>query len=229
MGKMEKMATEKLKKEAAFAALSYLPSDGIIGVGTGSTVHYFIEALADKSVRSKIEGAVPSSIDTLNKLKSFHIPVLDLNAAGDLSLYVDGADSVDKHLRLLKGGGGAQTREKIIASASKQFVCIADETKYCASLSCDTIPLCIEVIPMARSTVARTLVKLKGVPVYREGFITDNGNVILDVYQLDLTNPIEMEEKLNQIPGVVCHGLFAKRTADVLLLSTPTGIQKIGL
>lgn len=216
---------EQLKKEAALAAIEYLPADGIIGVGTGSTVRYFIEALADKKIRPKIEGAVPSSIDTLNQLKAHKIPVMDLNAAGELALYVDGADSADKYLHLLKGGGAALTREKIIAAASKQFVCIVDESKYCPLLNCDRIPISVEVLPMARSYVAREIVKMKGVPIYREGVITDNHNVILDVYQLEMTKPHQLEERLNNITGVVCHGLFAKRPADILLLASSSGVE----
>jgi ribose 5-phosphate isomerase A len=224
---MDKEQLELLKKNAALAALKYLPQDGILGVGTGSTVKYFIEAIAHPSIKGKIEGAVPSSITTMNQLKAHNIPILDLNSAGTLSIYVDGTDSVDKHLHLLKGGGAALTREKIIAAASKKFICIADENKYCSTLNCDQTPISVEVIPMARSLIAREIVKLKGVPVYREGIVTDNGNIILDVYQLDLTNPIEVEEKLNQLTGIVCHGLFAKRKADVLLLSSSSGIQTI--
>lgn len=223
--RMDISPKDLLKKNAALQALNYLPKDGIIGVGTGSTVHYFIEALAVSSLRSQIEAAVPSSIDTLNKLKKFNIPVMDLNPAGELEVYIDGADSVDKNLRLLKGGGGAQTREKIIAACSKKFICIADDSKYCSLLNCDHIPISIEVIPLSRSYVAREIVKIKGVPVYREGIVTDNGNVILDVYQLDMTDPVRLEEKLNNITGVVCHGLFAKRRADLLLLASSSGVE----
>jgi ribose 5-phosphate isomerase A len=224
---MDKTQSDQLKKNAALAALKYLPAEGIIGVGTGSTVKYFIDAIADPSVKHKIEGAIPSSHATLDQLKSHQIPILDLNSAGTIPVYFDGTDSVDKHLNLLKGGGAALTREKIIAAASKKFVCMADESKFCSVLNCDKIPISVEVIPMARSFVAREIVKLKGVPVYREGVITDNGNVILDVYQLDLTDPLKTEEKLNQLTGVVCHGLFAKRKADILLLASPSGIQTI--
>lgn len=219
------MDANMLKKLAAEAAMQYVSSDAVIGVGTGSTVHYFIEALAQ--VKHKIEGAVASSADTAQKLKARNIAVLDLNSVDDIAVYVDGADSVDKHLRLLKGGGGAMTREKIIAAVAKQFICIADENKYTDILNTDQISLPIEVIPMARSYVAREIVKLHGTPVYREKFITDNGNVILDVYQLDLTDPIKIEERLNNITGVVCHGLFAKRPADKLLLATSAGVKTI--
>jgi ribose 5-phosphate isomerase A len=219
------MDANMLKKLASEAAMQYVSSDAVIGVGTGSTVHYFIEALAQ--VKHKIEGAVASSVDTAQKLKARNIAVLDLNSVDDIAVYVDGADSVDKHLRLLKGGGGAMTREKIIAAVAKQFICIADENKYTDILNTDQISLPIEVIPMARSYVAREIVKLHGTPVYREKFITDNSNVILDVYQLDLTDPIKLEERLNNITGVVCHGLFAKRPADKLLLATPAGVKVI--
>ncbi len=216
------MDVNPLKKLAAEAAMQYVSSDSVIGVGTGSTVHYFIEALS--TVKHKIEGAVASSVDTAQKLKAKNIAVLDLNSVNEIAIYVDGADSVDKHLRLLKGGGGAMTREKIIATVAKQFICIADESKYTDILNTDQISLPIEVIPMARSYVAREIVKLHGTPVYREKFITDNNNVILDVYQLD---PIKLEERLNNITGVVCHGLFAKRSADKLLLATSAGIKTI--
>jgi len=215
--------TDTLKKLAAEAAIDYLPADGVIGVGTGSTVHFFIEALS--RVKHKIEGAVASSKDTAQKLKAKQIPLLDLNSAGPLSLYVDGADCIDKHLRMLKGGGGAQTGEKIIASCSKEFICIADESKYSDYLKTDKTPLSIEVIPMARSFVARELVKIGATPVYREGFVTDYGNVMLDVYQVDLTNPFKIEEQINNIPGVVCHGLFARRPANKLLLATRNGLK----
>ncbi len=219
------MDANALKKLAAEAAMQYVSSDSVIGVGTGSTVHYFIEALA--LVKHKIEGAVASSVDTAQKLKAKNIPVLDLNSVSDLAIYVDGADSVDKHLRLLKGGGGAMTREKIIAAVAKKFICIADENKYTDLLNTDQISLPIEVIPMARSYVAREIVKLHGTPVYREKFITDNSNLILDIYQLDLTDPIKLEERLNNITGVVCHGLFAKHPADQLLLATSAGVKTI--
>jgi ribose 5-phosphate isomerase A len=217
------MDTALLKKQAAETALQYISADSIIGVGTGSTVHYFIEALA--SVKHKIEGAVASSVETAQKLKSQGITVVDLNTVDNLAVYIDGADSVDKHLRLLKGGGGALTREKIIATAAKQFICIADERKFTNTLNNDRISLPIEVIPMARSYVAREIVKMKGTPVYRENFITDHHNIILDIYQLDLTDPVKLEEKLNNITGVVCHGLFAKRPADKLLVASLAGIE----
>jgi ribose 5-phosphate isomerase A len=205
--------------------LQYIPMDTVVGVGTGSTTGYFIDALA--SIRHKIEGTVASSIDTANKLKARNIPVLDLNSVDSLPVYIDGADSVDKHLRLLKGGGGAMTREKIIAAAAKKFVCIADNSKYTDIINIDRIPLAVEVIPMARSYVAREIVKMKGTPVYREKCTTDNQNVILDVYQLDLSDPVALEERLNNIAGIVCHGLFAKRPADILLLGTPGGVKEM--
>jgi ribose 5-phosphate isomerase A len=216
---------DALKKEAAEAALQYVPFDSVVGVGTGSTVHFFIEALAN--IKHKIEGAVSSSLQTTEKLKAKGISVFDLNAVDSVAAYIDGTDSVDKHLRLLKGGGGAHTREKIIATVAKQFICIADESKYIDVLSNDHTPLPIEVLPMARSYVAREIVKMKGTPVYREKFITDNGNIILDIYQLDLSDPIKLEERLNNITGVVCHGLFAKRSADKLLLATSQGVKTL--
>jgi ribose 5-phosphate isomerase A len=215
--------TEALKKAAAEAALQYLPADGVIGVGTGSTVHFFIEALS--LVKHKIEGAVASSQDTAKKLRAKNIPVLDLNSAGTLSLYVDGADAIDRHLKMLKGGGGAQTGEKIIAAASKMFICIADESKYSDYLNTDKTPLAIEVVPMARSFVARELVKMGATPIYRNGFVTDYGNHLLDTYQLNLTDPLAVESQLNNIPGVVCHGLFAKQAAHKLLLATSQGLK----
>lgn len=216
---------DHLKHSAAMAALSYIQPGVIIGVGTGSTVNFFIEALA--SIKHKIEGAVASSTTTAEKLKQLGIPVIDLNTVDNLPIYIDGADAVDKHLRLLKGGGGAHTREKILATIAKQFICIADETKWIDSLTTDHIPLPIEVIPMARSYVARELVKMGGTPVYRHGFVTDNGNVILDTYQLSLLDPVNREQQLNNITGVVCHGLFAKRTADLLLLAKSSGVETI--
>jgi len=216
------MLTNEMKKTAAEAAIQYVTDDMIIGVGTGSTVHYFIEALA--KIKNKIKGAVASSIDTATKLKNLGIAVIDLNNADYLPIYVDGADEIDSNLQMIKGGGGALTREKIIASVAKKFICIADESKKVTQLG--TFPLPIEVIPMARSYVARELVKLGGSPAYRENFITDNGNVILDVWNLDFTNTIELEKTLNNITGVVTNGLFALRPADGLLLGTPTEVQQ---
>ena len=213
------MNQDEMKKQAAIAALDYLPDSGIIGVGTGSTVNHFIDALAP--LKGRYEGAASSSEASTERLKSHGIPVIDLNAAGELDVYVDGADESNKYLHLIKGGGGALTREKIVAAASKKFVCIADESKLVDVLG--KFPLPVEVIPMARSYVARELVKLGGNPVLREGFTTDNGNVILDVHGLEIMEPVKLETALNQIVGVVTNGLFASRPADVLILGTPEG------
>ncbi len=212
-----------MKKAAARAALDYVETGTIIGIGTGSTANHFIDLLA--GIKGRIEGTVASSNASAERLKKHGIPVLDLNAAGDLSLYVDGADESTRHLHLIKGGGGALTREKIVAAASKKFVCIADESKLVDVLG--KFPLPVEVIPMARSYVARQIVKLGGQPVLREGFTTDNGNVILDVHNLKILNPVELEAKLNNIVGVVTNGLFAMRPADVLILGTPNGAKTL--
>lgn len=210
------MGNDAGKKAAALLALDFIKGDMVIGVGTGSTVNYFIEALA--SVKNKIEGAVASSNVTANKLKALGIPLFDLNSVSDLPLYVDGADEVNTAKQLIKGGGGALTREKIIATVAKKFVCIIDESKQVDLLG--EFPVPVEVIPMARSYVARQIVQLGGDPVYREGFVTDNGNVILDVYNLKLLQPLAIEEKLKSIVGVVENGIFAKRTADVVLVGS---------
>jgi len=203
--------------------LAYVETGTIIGIGTGSTANHFIDLLA--GIKGKIEGTVASSVASAERLKKHGIPVFDLNAVGDLSLYVDGADESSHHLHLIKGGGGALTREKIVAAASKMFVCIADETKLVDVLG--KFPLPVEVIPMARSYVARQIVKLGGQPELREGFTTDNGNVILDVHNLKIMNPVELETKLNNIVGVVTNGLFALRPADVLILGTPNGAKTL--
>lgn len=213
---------ETLKQAAAQAALEYV-KDGIIGVGTGSTVNYFIDTLA--TLKGKFEGAVSSSEETTKRLKAHGIAVLDLNAVGQIPVYIDGADEINPHLQLIKGGGGALTREKILASAARQFICIADQSKYVAMLG--QFPLAIEVIPMARSYVARQLVKLGGTPSYREHFVTDNGNVILDIYNLSFTDPIALEQTINHIAGVVAHGLFAERPADVVLLADEQGVKRL--
>jgi len=212
-----------MKKAAARAALDYVETGSIIGIGTGSTANHFIDLLA--GIKGRIEGTVASSVASAERLKQYGIPVFDLNAVGDLSLYVDGADESSRHLHLIKGGGGALTREKIVAAASKKFVCIADESKLVDVLG--KFPLPVEVIPMARSYVARQIVKLGGQPVLREGFTTDNGNVILDVHNLKIMNPVELEGKLNNIAGVVTNGLFAMRPADVLILGTPNGAKTL--
>lgn len=217
------MTQDEMKKAAAQAALDYVETGTIIGIGTGSTANHFIDLLA--GIKGRIEGTVASSVASAERLKKHGIPVFDLNAVGDLSLYVDGADESSRHLHLIKGGGGALTREKIVAAASKKFVCIADESKLVDVLG--KFPLPVEVIPMARSYVARQIVKLGGQPVLREGFTTDNGNVILDVHNLKIMNPVELEGKLNNIVGVVTNGLFALRPADVLILGTPNGAKTL--
>jgi ribose 5-phosphate isomerase A len=210
----------ELKKAVALAALKEIKPDTIIGVGTGSTVNLFIEALAAE--KDKIIGAVASSVQTEKKLKEFGIPVVDVNE-GIMSVYIDGADECNMHCQLIKGGGGALTREKILASIASYFVCIIDESKRVQQLG--DFPLPVEVIPLARSHVARELVKLGGEPVYREHFITDNGNQILDVHNLNIMQPIALEEKINNITGVVCNGLFARRGADKVLIATKFGIE----
>ncbi len=217
-----KEAQDKMKQAAALAALPYLEDDMILGVGTGSTIDFFIEAL--QTVKGKIEGVVASSEATARKIQALGIPLLDLNAAAHLPLYVDGADEVGPFKRLIKGGGGALTREKIIASAAEKFICIIDQSKQVDLLG--TFPVPVEVIPMSRSYVARQLVKLGGEPVYREGFITDNGHVILDVYNLKILDPVELEKKINHITGVVENGIFAQRTADLVLMGTVEGVEK---
>jgi len=208
------------KRKTAEAALEYIKGISIIGVGTGSTVNHFINYLAD--IKSEIEGTVSSSNGTTARLKELGIPVLDLNAVGDIDVYVDGADEINPQKQLVKGGGGALTREKIIAAASKRFVCIADESKAVDVLG--AFPLPIEVIPMARSYVARQMVKLGGQPVWRENFITDNGNEIIDVHNMDIMEPIASEKSISAIPGVVTVGIFALRPADVILLGSSDGI-----
>lgn len=217
------MNQDQMKRLAAEAALEYLPSSGILGIGTGSTVNHFIELLAD--YRYRFDGAVSSSEASTNRLKAIGFNVMDLNAAGELEIYVDGADESNYQLQLIKGGGGALTREKIIAAASKKFVCIADESKLVSVMG--KFPLPVEVIPMARSYVARQLVKLGGTPVWRENFTTDNGNIILDVQGMEIMEPGKLETEINQITGVVTVGLFAHRPADVLILGTPQGARTV--
>ena len=217
------MTQDDKKKAAALAALEYIEAGSVIGVGTGSTANHFIDALP--KLRGRIEGAVASSNASAERLKRYGIPVLDLNSVGTLPLYVDGADEATEHLHLIKGGGGALTREKIVAAASRTFVCIADDSKLVDVLG--RFPLPIEVIPMARSLVARAIVGLGGQPELRQGFITDNGNVILDVHNLRILNPVELETELNHLTGAVCNGLFARRPANVLLLGTDQGVKTI--
>ena len=215
------MSSDEQKKRAAEAAIEYVTDGCVLGVGTGSTVNHFIAALARR--RGSIAGAVSSSESSTRLLKEARIEVVDLNSAGDLELYVDGADEATRHLALIKGGGAALTREKIVAAASRRFICIADKSKLVDVLG--RFPLPVEVIPMARSYVARQLVKLGGQPVLREGVTTDNGNQILDVHNLKLVDPAATESAINQIVGVVCNGIFARRGADVLLLGTDTGVE----
>jgi ribose 5-phosphate isomerase A len=217
------MTQDEAKKAAAEAALKYVVPGEVLGVGTGSTVNYFIDALA--KIRDDIPGAVSSSNASTERLKKLGIPVLDLNKTGTLSIYVDGADEANKHLQLIKGGGAALTREKIVAGASRKFICIADESKLVDVLG--KFPLPIEVIPMAQSYVGREIVKLGGQPYLRDGVITDNGNVIIDVRGLEILDPVKLEAQINQIAGVVTVGLFAHRPADVLLLGTPSGVKEI--
>ena len=217
------MNQDELKRQAAAAALDYLPDSGILGVGTGSTVNHFIELLA--GVKGRFEGAVSSSEASTERLKAIGMQVLDLNAAGELEVYVDGADESNHQLHLIKGGGGALTREKIIAAASKKFICIADESKLVDVMG--KFPLPVEVIPMARSYVARELVKLGGTPVWRENFVTDNGNIILDVEHLEIMEPVKLENRINQITGVVTVGIFGNRPADVLILGSEAGPRVI--
>ena len=215
------MNQDEAKKAVAQAALKHVVPGEILGVGTGSTVNHFIDALA--AARIDIPGAVSSSEASSARLKAAGIDVIELNDAGTLSIYVDGADEANRHLQLIKGGGGALTREKIVAAASRQFICIADTSKLVNLLG--RFPLPVEVIPMARSYVARELVKLGGQPRLREGFVTDNGNVILDVVGLEILDPPELEVEIGMLSGVVCVGLFARRPADVLLLGGSDGVQ----
>jgi ribose 5-phosphate isomerase A len=215
------LSQDELKKQVASAAIDYVKS-GIIGVGTGSTANYFIDALAP--IKHKIDGAVASSDATAERLKSHGIEVFNLNDINGMDIYVDGADEITEHMHMLKGGGGALTREKIVAANAKEFICICDESKYVPILG--KFPLPIEVLPMAKSYVARELTKLGGQPQLRD-FTTDNGNLILDVHELKITDPIEMETKINQIVGVVTNGLFAIRPANILLLATNEGVKTI--
>lgn len=217
------MSADRKKQLAAAAALAHVREDEVLGVGTGSTVDLFIDALAARKLR--IRGAVSSSERSTTRLQRHGIEVLDLNATGELDLYIDGADESDRHRRLIKGGGAALTREKIVAAASRRFICIVDDSKLVEVLG--KFPLPVEVIPMARSYVARELVKLGGQPIYREGVITDNGNQILDIHGLRIVDPVSLERTINQIVGVVTVGLFAQRPADLLIIGTPTGAQTL--
>ena len=218
-----RMNQDDLKRLVGAAALEYVRPDSVIGVGTGSTVNCFIESLISSGIR--IEAAVSSSEATTQLLKAGGIEVMDLNQTGGLDVYIDGADEFDAHRRLIKGGGGALTREKIVAAASRKFVCIADLSKQVKVLG--AFPLPLEVIPLARSMVARKMVALGGQPEWREGFVTDNGNWILDVHNLDLVDPVDMEKSINNLPGVVTCGLFAIRPADLVLIAAEDGIRQL--
>ncbi len=217
------MTQDEMKKACAIKALEFIENDTIVGVGTGSTVNHFIDALA--TIKDKISGAVSSSEESSKRLKAHGIEVFDLNSVDVLDVYIDGADEITKHMSMIKGGGAALTREKIVAAVAKKFICIADDSKQVDVLG--QFPLPVEVIPMARSYVARELVKLGGDPVYRQGVITDNGNVILDVHNLSIEDPKALEESINSLVGVVTNGLFANRGADVLVLGTANGTQVI--
>ncbi len=217
------MNQDDKKRQAAAAAISFVPHDVVIGVGTGSTANYFIDELV--KIKGRLQGAVASSEATAKRLRAYGIEVVELNDAGPLALYVDGADEANAARQLIKGGGGALTREKIVAAASQRFVCLLDDSKLVARLG--RFPLPVEVIPMSRSFVARELVKLGGQPEYRAGFTTDDGNLILDVYHLEMTDPRRLEQTLNQIPGMVSNGLFANRPADVLLVGAADGVRQI--
>lgn len=217
------MTQDDLKRLVAQAAIEYVPVDCIVGVGTGSTANCFIDELA--KIKHKIRGAVASSDASAKRLQSHGIDVFSLNEVGEMPVYVDGADEITRHLHMVKGGGGALTREKIVAAACKQFICVCDASKLVDVLG--KFPLPIEVIPMARSSVARQLVALGGHPKLREGFTTDNGNLILDVHGLQILNPVELESELDHIAGVVTNGLFARRGADVLLLGTADGVKTL--
>lgn len=217
------MTQDEQKRAVAQAALQYVPVGEIIGIGTGSTTNLFIDELA--KIKHKIEGAVASSEATADRLKQHGIEVLSLNSVADIPVYIDGADEITRNMHMIKGGGGALTREKIIAAVARKFICIADQSKLVKVLG--KFPLPVEVIPMARSYVAREIALLGGQPAWRQDFTTDNGNVILDIHNLDIMNPVELETKLNQITGVVTNGLFARRGADVLLMGTDQGVETI--
>jgi len=217
----QEMTQDELKQAVAREAIKYVEEDTIVGVGTGSTANYFIDELA--KMKARIDGAVASSEATAARLAGHGIRVFELNAVAELEVYVDGADEITKQFAMIKGGGGALTREKIVAAVARKFVCIADQSKLVPVLG--AFPLPVEVIPMARSWVGRQMVKLGGSPKLREGFTTDNGNLILDVSGLSITDPVGLEQTINNIPGVVSVGLFARRGADVLLLGTPDGVR----
>ncbi|MBU1437138.1 MAG: ribose-5-phosphate isomerase RpiA [Gammaproteobacteria bacterium] len=213
------MTQDEMKKNAAWAALEYVPRHTIVGVGTGSTVNHFIDALA--SIKSEIKGAVSSSVQSTEKMRALGIEVLDLNDVASFSVYVDGADEINAAKQMIKGGGAALTREKIVAAVADKFICIVDSSKQVEILG--QFPLPVEVIPMARNYVARELTKLGGRPVWREAVITDNGNIILDVFDLKITDPITLEQQINQITGVVTNGIFASRAANLVLVGSADG------
>ena len=213
--------TEK-KRQAAIAALDYIDDGITLGVGSGTTVHQFVDALAP--VKNKIAAVVASSWDTQSRLEAQGFEVSDLADTGDIDLYVDGADEANKHFQLIKGGGGALTREKVLAAASRRFICIIDDSKLVGSLG--TFPVAVEVIPMARSYVARQFIRARGQPILREGFVTDNGNQILDVHNLTIPNPPEMESRFSQLAGVVTVGIFANRPADVMIIAENSGVRR---
>jgi ribose 5-phosphate isomerase A len=217
------MTQDELKQAVAREAIRYVVDDAVVGVGTGSTANFFIDELA--KIKNRIAGAVASSDRSAERLKGHGIPLLDLNSVNELPVYIDGADEITEHLAMIKGGGGALTREKIVSAVARRFVCIADESKLVPVLG--KFPLPVEVIPMARAHVARQMVKLGGQPQLREGFTTDNGNIVLDVRGLSILNPVEVETAINNVAGVVTNGLFARRGADVLLLGTKTGVRTI--
>jgi len=217
------MSPEQAKQLVAQAAIEYIEWDWVIGVGTGSTANLFIDELA--KIKGNIDGAVASSEASAERLRSHGIKVMELDQVGDLPIYIDGADESTKHLHLIKGGGAALTREKIVAAASDKFICIADDSKLVDTLG--SFPLPIEVIPMAKSYIGRQLVKLGGNPILRDGVVTDNGNLIIDVHDMKIDNPVDLEKQINQIAGVVTNGLFAQRGADVLLLGGETGVNTI--
>jgi len=217
------MTQDELKQAVAKEAIKHVPDDCIVGVGTGSTANYFIDELG--KIKHRIEGAVASSEASAQRLRKLGIEVHDLNNVKDLPVYVDGADEITRHMAMIKGGGGALTREKIVAAVARQFICIADDSKLVDVLG--RFPLPVEVLPMARSYVARELVKLGGQPAWRQGFTTDNGNLILDVHNMQILNPPELEAAINQITGVVTNGLFARHGADILLLGTAKGVETL--
>ncbi len=217
------MTQDELKLAVAQAAMAYIPANCIVGVGTGSTANFFIDELG--KIKQKLVGAVASSEASAQRLRGHGIEVISLNDAGSLPVYVDGADEITQHLHMIKGGGGALTREKIVAAASKKFICLCDSSKLVDTLG--AVPLPLEVIPMAQSYVARQVILLGGQPKLREGFSTDNGNIIIDVSGLKILNPVELEATLNNIAGVVTNGLFAHRKADVLLLGTASGVKTL--